>query len=166
MKKGTSPGPSIWWTSMYELSREKTGTGPTQPKGPGKNDVSYSQLRSKHARNPSPPPRSVWELQNHTTPLEDFESVHPRFNWKILSITIRSTKNNRCRNHPSSHTNHTNIAIMARGEAVQPKIHYKGQDEDFVVFVDDAKAAQNWKTDKTIPLAHIVSSFKVFVTHK
>jgi hypothetical protein len=55
---------------------------------------------------------------------------------------------------------------MARGEAVQPKIHYKGKDEDFVVFVDDAKAAQNWKTDKTIPLAHIVSSFKVFVTHK
>jgi hypothetical protein len=55
---------------------------------------------------------------------------------------------------------------MARGEANQPKIHYKGKDEDFVVFVDDIKDAQKWKTDKTIPLAHVVSSFKVFITHK
>ena len=39
---------------------------------------------------------------------------------------------------------------MARGEANQPKIHYKGKDEDFVVFVDDIKDAQKWKTDKTI----------------
>ena len=55
---------------------------------------------------------------------------------------------------------------MARGEANQPKIHYKGKAEDFVVFVDDIKTAENWKTDKTIPLAQVVSSFKIFITHK
>lgn len=55
---------------------------------------------------------------------------------------------------------------MARGEGNQPKIHYKGEHEDFVVFVDDAKAAEGWKTDKSIPLAQVVSSFKIFVTHR
>jgi len=55
---------------------------------------------------------------------------------------------------------------MARGEANQVKVHYKGTDEDFIIFVDDAKAAKDWKTDKTIPLAQVVSSFKVFVTNK
>ena len=55
---------------------------------------------------------------------------------------------------------------MVRGEAQQTKVHYKGQDEDFIIFVDDVKAARDWKTDKSIPLAHVVSSFKIFVTHK
>ena len=55
---------------------------------------------------------------------------------------------------------------MARGEATQVKVHYKGKDEDFIVFVDDAKAAKDWKTDKTIPLAQVVSAFKIFVTGK
>ncbi len=55
---------------------------------------------------------------------------------------------------------------MTRGEAQQVKVHYKGKDEDFVIFVDDIKSAQDWKTDKSIPLAQVVSSFKVFFTHK
>jgi hypothetical protein len=55
---------------------------------------------------------------------------------------------------------------MAKGEASQTKIHYKGKDDDFIIFVDDAKAAKEWKTDKTIPLAQVVSAFKIFVTHK
>ncbi|KAH8657469.1 shwachman-Bodian-diamond syndrome protein [Tricladium varicosporioides] len=55
---------------------------------------------------------------------------------------------------------------MARGEAQQTKVHYKGKDEDFIVFVDDAKIAKEWKTDKSIPLAQVVSAFKIFVTHK
>jgi ribosome maturation protein Sdo1 len=55
---------------------------------------------------------------------------------------------------------------MARGGAQQTLAHYKGKDEDFIVFVDDVKAAKDWKTDKSIPLAQVVSAFKVFVTHK
>jgi hypothetical protein len=55
---------------------------------------------------------------------------------------------------------------MARGEAPQIKCHYKGKDEDFVVFVEDAKALNDWKTDKSIPLAQVVGSFKIFITHK
>lgn len=55
---------------------------------------------------------------------------------------------------------------MARGETNQVQVHYKGQAEDFVIFVDDAAAAKNWKSDKTIPLAQVVSSFKIFITHK
>ncbi|KAE9381480.1 shwachman-Bodian-diamond syndrome protein [Stipitochalara longipes BDJ] len=55
---------------------------------------------------------------------------------------------------------------MARGEVQQTKVHYKGKDEDFIIFVDDAKSAKDWKTDKSIPLAQVVSAFKIFVTHK
>ncbi|CAL3962346.1 hypothetical protein PZA11_000465 [Diplocarpon coronariae] len=55
---------------------------------------------------------------------------------------------------------------MARGEAQQTKVHYKGSQEDFIIFVDDVKSAEAWKTDKSIPLAQVVSSFKVFTTHK
>jgi hypothetical protein len=55
---------------------------------------------------------------------------------------------------------------MVRGTQEQTKVHFKGKDEDFIVFIDDSKAAQDWKTDKSIPLAQVVSSFKVFVTHR
>ncbi|KAI0995233.1 hypothetical protein K3495_g12949 [Podosphaera aphanis] len=48
----------------------------------------------------------------------------------------------------------------------QAKVHFKGETDDFIVFVDDVKAANQWKTDKTIPLAQVVSAFKIFVTHR
>jgi len=55
---------------------------------------------------------------------------------------------------------------MTRGEGKQIKSHFQGKEDDFVVFVDDRATAEKWKTDKSIPLAHFVSSFKIFVTHK
>ncbi|MCJ1362322.1 hypothetical protein MMC16_001425 [Acarospora aff. strigata] len=55
---------------------------------------------------------------------------------------------------------------MTRGNAVQSKVHYQGKEEDFVIFVDEPAAVQNWKNDKSIPLAQVVSGFKIFVTHK
>ncbi|CAF9920220.1 MAG: hypothetical protein GOMPHAMPRED_002014 [Gomphillus americanus] len=55
---------------------------------------------------------------------------------------------------------------MARGNALQARVHYQGKDEDFIVMIDDKESAQKWKEDKTIPLAQVVSSFKVFITHK
>lgn len=55
---------------------------------------------------------------------------------------------------------------MPRGNAPQSKIHYQGKEDDFIVFVDDAEAVRQWKEDKSIPLAQVVSGFKIFVTHK
>ncbi|OLN82051.1 SDO1-like protein C21C3.19 [Colletotrichum chlorophyti] len=55
---------------------------------------------------------------------------------------------------------------MVRGEAHQTKVHYKGKDDDFVIFVEDPELYKKWKGDKSIPLAHFVSSYKIFVTHK
>lgn len=55
---------------------------------------------------------------------------------------------------------------MTRGNAAQTKVFHKGKEEDFVVFVDSAKAVADWKKDRSIPLAQVVSGFKVFVTHK
>ncbi|KAI9806401.1 MAG: hypothetical protein M1833_003588 [Piccolia ochrophora] len=55
---------------------------------------------------------------------------------------------------------------MPRGNSAQTKVHFAGKEEDFVIFVDDAEAVRNWKKDKSIPLAQVVSGWKVFVTHK
>ncbi|OAA64463.1 shwachman-Bodian-Diamond syndrome protein [Niveomyces insectorum RCEF 264] len=55
---------------------------------------------------------------------------------------------------------------MPRGEAHQNKVHLRGKDDDFVVFVDDLDTYRKWKTDSSVPLSHFVSTFQVFVTHK
>jgi len=55
---------------------------------------------------------------------------------------------------------------MTRGEAQQIKCHYKGKDDDFLVFLDDVDTYKKWKQDKSVPLAHFISAFKIFVTHK
>ncbi|KAI9708338.1 MAG: hypothetical protein M1820_004042 [Bogoriella megaspora] len=55
---------------------------------------------------------------------------------------------------------------MPRGNDPQTKVHFKGKDEDFIVFVDSKKAVQDWKNDKSIPLAQVVSGWKVLITHK
>jgi len=55
---------------------------------------------------------------------------------------------------------------MTKGEGSLTKVHYKGKDEDFVIFVDNAKMVQDWRADKSIPLAQVVDSFKIFITHK
>lgn len=55
---------------------------------------------------------------------------------------------------------------MPRGNAPQTKIHYQGKDEDFIVFVESKEELQKWKGDKSIPLAEVMSGFKVFVTNK
>lgn len=68
-----------------------------------------------------------------------------------------------------SHTNTpnlNNITMAPRGEAIQTKVHYKGKEDDFLIFVDSEKAVQDWKQDKSIPLAQVVNGWKVFVTHK
>lgn len=46
------------------------------------------------------------------------------------------------------------------------KVHYKGADEDFIVFVESEEDLKKWKSDRSVPLAQVVNSFKIFVTHK
>lgn len=55
---------------------------------------------------------------------------------------------------------------MTRGEATRTKVHYKGAEDDFVIFIDDAETYKKWQTDKSVPMAHFMSSFKIFYTHK
>ena len=55
---------------------------------------------------------------------------------------------------------------MPRGNDNQVKVHYKGKDEDFIVFVESAEAVQNWKNDSSIALAQVLDGYKIFVTHK
>ncbi len=55
---------------------------------------------------------------------------------------------------------------MPRGNAQQCKVHYPGKEDDFIVYVDSAEALNNWKKDRSIPLAQVVNGFSIFVTHK
>lgn len=55
---------------------------------------------------------------------------------------------------------------MPRGNVNVTKVHYKGKDEDFIVFVDSADDLKAWKKDSSIPLAQVASSFKIMITHK
>jgi hypothetical protein len=55
---------------------------------------------------------------------------------------------------------------MPRGNAPVTKVHFKGKTEDFIVFVDSAQDLEAWKKDSSIPLAQVVNSFKIMVTHK
>jgi len=55
---------------------------------------------------------------------------------------------------------------MTRGNAVNCKVHYQGKEEDFIIFAEDPQAVQNWKKDRSIPLAQVVNGFKIFITHK
>jgi len=58
-------------------------------------------------------------------------------------------------------------ATMPRGEVNHIKVHYRGHgDEDFLVFVDNVEDYHKWLHDHSVPLSHVVSSFKVFTTHK
>ncbi|KAK0509054.1 hypothetical protein JMJ35_008425 [Cladonia borealis] len=55
---------------------------------------------------------------------------------------------------------------MPRGNASQSKVHYQGKEDDFVIYIDDVQSVQKWKDDRSIPLAQVVSGFKIFITHK
>jgi hypothetical protein len=54
---------------------------------------------------------------------------------------------------------------MVKGEASQTKVHFKGQEDDFIIFIDDISDFKKWQSDKSVPLSHFISTFKVFVTH-
>ncbi|KAM7196118.1 SDO1-like protein C21C3.19 [Naviculisporaceae sp. PSN 640] len=54
---------------------------------------------------------------------------------------------------------------MARGGAVQSKVHFKGKSDDFLVFVDDVEAYKKWLSDKSVPLVEFVSTFSIYLTH-
>ncbi|THZ50337.1 putative RNA binding protein [Aureobasidium pullulans] len=67
--------------------------------------------------------------------------------------------------HPPTNHSSPPTANM-RGNAAQVKVHFKGNDDDYIVFVDSAQAVRDWKADKSVPLAQVVSGWKIFVTHK
>jgi hypothetical protein len=46
------------------------------------------------------------------------------------------------------------------------RVHYKGKNDDFFVFLDSVEDFHKWLKDSTVPLAHVVQTFKIFCTHK
>ncbi|KAF8538371.1 ribosome maturation protein [Trichophaea hybrida] len=56
---------------------------------------------------------------------------------------------------------------MARGNAQIVEVIYTAKGgECFIILVDSLEDYQAWKKDESIPLAQVVSGFKVFTAHK
>ena len=55
---------------------------------------------------------------------------------------------------------------MPRGNTSVTKVFYKGNTDDFIVFVESPEDLDAWKRDRSIPLAQVVNSFKIMLTHK
>ncbi|KAF2751541.1 shwachman-Bodian-diamond syndrome protein [Sporormia fimetaria CBS 119925] len=55
---------------------------------------------------------------------------------------------------------------MTRGNTEQVKVHFKGEHDDFIIFVESSEAVQKWKKDSSVPLADVVNGWKIFCTHK
>ncbi|KAI5292602.1 hypothetical protein KEM52_006226 [Ascosphaera acerosa] len=55
---------------------------------------------------------------------------------------------------------------MTRGSINVEKFFYRGDTDDFLVFVEDPQTVQQWKDDRSIPLSQVVRAMKVFTTHK
>jgi len=55
---------------------------------------------------------------------------------------------------------------MTRADGEVTKVHYRGQEDDFVVMIEGPEAVKRWKADKSVPLVDVVNSFDIFVTHK
>ncbi|KIW11269.1 hypothetical protein PV08_10569 [Exophiala spinifera] len=55
---------------------------------------------------------------------------------------------------------------MPRGNGPVTKVFFKGSTDDFIVFIESPEDLARWKQDKSIPLAEVVNSFKIMVTHK
>ncbi|KAI9759473.1 MAG: hypothetical protein M4579_002313 [Chaenotheca gracillima] len=54
---------------------------------------------------------------------------------------------------------------MTRGNAPQTKVHYKGESEDFIVFVESVQAVQDWKKDHGVGLTSVMAGhWTVFKT--
>lgn len=53
---------------------------------------------------------------------------------------------------------------MSNQQNTNTRVQLKGKHEDFIVFVDDNETYNKWKTDRSIPLSHFVSSFNIFTT--
>lgn len=53
-----------------------------------------------------------------------------------------------------------------RGNTSVTKVHYKGNDDDYIVMVESADAVKQWKDDSSVPLAQVVSAFEIFSTNK
>lgn len=55
---------------------------------------------------------------------------------------------------------------MPSHEGYQTKVHYSGESDDFIVFVESIADYKKWKGDSSVPLAQVVDSFTVFCTHR
>lgn len=55
---------------------------------------------------------------------------------------------------------------MPRGNTQQTKVIYKGNSDDFIVFIDSIEDLQKWKKDSSVPLAQVLNGWKIFCSDK
>jgi len=53
---------------------------------------------------------------------------------------------------------------MARGNATQTQVFYKGSSGDqFTVFIESEEMLKKWKDDSSIPMTNVVAGWKILV---
>ncbi|RMY82663.1 hypothetical protein D0861_07783 [Hortaea werneckii] len=125
-------------------------------------DTRHLELRAK----------ASLHLRKHLPPLTTCSSLHTLPNITTHPLYLKTVIDPLQPNHQSTTTeplpsqDTSPPPTMPRGNEAQCKVHYKGKGDDFIIFVDSAQAVRDWKNDKTIALATVVSGWKVFVTHK
>jgi hypothetical protein len=55
---------------------------------------------------------------------------------------------------------------MVKGDGQQTRVFYKGNENDFILFLDDVGKLKAWKNDSSVPLVDVVQSFDVFTTNR
>jgi hypothetical protein len=53
-----------------------------------------------------------------------------------------------------------------RGDGLQTRCHYKGDNNDFVVLVESKIAVEKWRGDKSIAMTDVVDAYAVFATER
>lgn len=105
----------------------------------------------------------------HGSSRDSCRTIILKLHWSSLLFlqNISATNTVRwTRSPPEQFPNKQLVTITMRGDAPITKVHYQGNSDDFIVYAESAKAVQDWKQDSSIPLAQVVSSFKIFVSHK
>jgi hypothetical protein len=106
---------------------------------------------------PAPAPASSF-LYNNTRP--------NHFTLQLQSKPITPSPHYIFYTHTYTHAYTNPTAIMTRADTEQVKVHYKGNEDDFVIMAESVEAVKRWKEDKSTPLVDVVNSFDVFTTHK
>lgn len=115
----------------------------------------------------TPIPQTAITLLSSISPsLLPHSIAHPKTPINLTKHSIKTAGHQPLTHRNTFELRYSQKVSKMRGNANQTKVHFKGKNDDYVIFAESAQIVKDWKSDKTIPLAQVVNGWKVFVTHK